>query len=189
MDGVPQSSFSAPPMERNRDISFGNGSPIICDSQSPALTCKSSFSSFMVESSTPMLELGGFSFCSNGGSNSTEEFSMPVLSMSSFAFSPVSEQGNCAFDLSANICRVDSVHRGNMIANSSLHSEHEAADEAKKEEGTSGYRMSVVHSKRNRTIGLGEVEQLDFMATVSVIRWASCTHLPTATSLRSSLVC
>lgn len=44
-----------------------------------------------------------------------------------------------------------------------------------------------IRSKRNHTIGLGE--QLDLMVTETVIRWASCTHLPSAPSLRSSLVC
>lgn len=61
--------------------------------------------------------------------------------------------------------------------------------EVKKTEGTMGSRMSAIHGKRNRTIGLGEFDQLDLMVTESVIRWASCTNLPTATSLRSSLVC
>lgn len=65
---------------------------------------------------------------------------------------------------------------------------HEARD-GKRAGLTSGSRMSSIHNKRNRTIGLGEFEQVNLMAAESVIRWASCTHLPTATSLRSSLVC
>lgn len=56
-------------------------------------------------------------------------------------------------------------------------------------DGSGGARMLGIHSRRNHTIGLGEFEQLDLMVTESVIRWASCTHLPTAASLRSSLVC
>lgn len=59
--------------------------------------------------------------------------------------------------------------------------------ECKRAGGASWSRLSGIHSKRNRTIGLGEHEQLDLMVTESVIRWSSCTHLPT--SLRSSLVC
>lgn len=59
--------------------------------------------------------------------------------------------------------------------------------ECKRAGGTSWSRLSGIHSRRNRTIGLGEHEQLDLMVTESVIRWSSCTHLPT--SLRSSLVC
>ncbi|GFZ06983.1 phosphoenolpyruvate carboxylase-related kinase 1 [Actinidia rufa] len=55
--------------------------------------------------------------------------------------------------------------------------------------GTSGNKFSGFHSKRNHTIGLGELDQLDFIVTESVIRWASCTHVPSASSLRSSLVC
>lgn len=52
-----------------------------------------------------------------------------------------------------------------------------------------GLRVLGIHNKRNRTIGLGEFEQLDIVVTESVIRWASCTHLPTTSSLRLSLVC
>lgn len=52
-----------------------------------------------------------------------------------------------------------------------------------------GSKMFGIHSKRNHTIGLGEREPLDFMVSESVIRWASCTHLSTAPSFRSSLVC
>lgn len=52
-----------------------------------------------------------------------------------------------------------------------------------------GSKMFSIHSKRNHTIGLGEREPLDFMVSESVIRWASCTHLSTAPSFRSSLVC
>lgn len=82
-----------------------------------------------------------------------------------------------------------------MLSDSSLCLEHEAKDiqcktaEVKRAGGTSGHRISGIHNKRNRTIGLGEFDQLDVVVTESVIRWASCTHLPTAPSLRSSLVC
>lgn len=55
--------------------------------------------------------------------------------------------------------------------------------------GSSGFKMSSIHNRRNNTISLGELEQLDLIVTESVIRWASCAHLPTAMSLRSSLVC
>lgn len=53
--------------------------------------------------------------------------------------------------------------------------------------GTSWSRMSAIHRKINRTIGLGEHKQLDLLVAESVIHWSSCTHL--STSLRSSLVC
>lgn len=58
-----------------------------------------------------------------------------------------------------------------------------------KKGGSTIFRTPGIHSRRNHTIGLGELEQLDLMVTESIIRWASCTCLPTATSLRSSLVC
>ncbi|XP_059629366.1 calcium-dependent protein kinase 26-like [Cornus florida] len=197
------SCFCTSFMARDQDISFGTGSPIICDAQPTSNTRGSSLSSFLVEPSTPCLESGGFSFRSCGGSN-TLEFSTPVSSMPSFAFfSPgsLSEQGNHQLDFSANKSGVDSVHRETslqkmfLLPDTSLCFGHEAREmehkavEVKRLGGTSGYRISGIHSKRNRTIGLGEFEQLDIMVTESVIRWASCTHLPTATSLRSSLVC
>jgi len=59
--------------------------------------------------------------------------------------------------------------------------------ETKRACGTNCNRTLGFHSKRNRTIGLGECEQLDLVVTESVIRWLSCTQLPT--SPKSSLVC
>lgn len=80
-----------------------------------------------------------------------------------------------------------------MLPDSTLCFGHEAkevehkASEVRRAGGTIGSRMLGIGSKRNHTIGLGEREQLDLMVSESVIRWSSCTHLPT--SLRSSLVC
>ncbi|CAK9135220.1 unnamed protein product [Ilex paraguariensis] len=196
-------SFSANFMPRNEDISFGIGSPIICDASPPEVTCRSLFSSFLRDPSTHCFETGGFSFHSSCGSD-TLEFSTPLLSMTSFAFfSPgtAQDQGNCALDFSANISTEDSVHKEEslgklfMVPDSSLCFGYETremdnkAAEMKRTGGTNWSRMSNIRSKRNRTIGHGEFEQLDLVVTESVIRWASCTRLPTATSLRSSLVC
>ncbi|XP_024927745.3 calcium-dependent protein kinase 26 [Ziziphus jujuba] len=196
-------SFSTPLMSRNQDISFGagSGSPITCDTQSPAFTCRSSFSSFLVEPTTPSLASCGFSFRCSGDSNGLE-ISYPLPSMPSFAFfSPGSgfEQGRCSLEVSANTSRVESIHGdanlGTLLVlpDSSLCFGHVATElenkpgEYKRSEGTNWSKMSGIHSKINRTIGLGEHEQLDLMVTESVIRWSSCTHLPN--SLRSSLVC
>lgn len=55
--------------------------------------------------------------------------------------------------------------------------------------GPGGTKVAGIHSKRNHTIGLGEFTQLNVIVTESVIRWASCTDIPTAPSLRLSLVC
>ncbi|KAE8709697.1 Calcium-dependent protein kinase 11 [Hibiscus syriacus] len=189
-------SFS---MSRDQDISFGAGSPIICDVQSPTLTSRTSFSSFFVEPSTPCLASGGFSFHSIN--SDTLEFHSAIPSMPSFAFfSPSSgvEQENCKSDLSINIIQMERLDGGLdkllVLPDSSLCFGPEArekeikADEFGRTGGTSGSRLLLAfHSKRNRTIGHGEREQLDFMVSESVIRWASCTNLPTATSLRSSL--
>lgn len=178
-------------MTRNVDISFGTGSPIILDSQLTAVTCKSSFSSFLEEPSTPHFESGHFPFHSSCGLD-TLKFSTPVYSLPSFAFfSPgtVAEQGNCKMSSSASICQVDSVHTEKLFVLPNSTCSGDEAIYAQKAERTSGSRISSIHSKRNHTIGLGDSEQVNFMATESVIRWASCTNLPTSTSLRFSLVC
>ncbi|KAK3220811.1 hypothetical protein Dsin_014781 [Dipteronia sinensis] len=195
-------SFSTPLMTRNQDISFGAASPVICDVESPAYTCRSSFSSFMAEPSTPCLASAGFSFRSDDDSDALV-FASPVTSMPSFAFfSPVSvEQGSCTVDNATSISRVDLTHGESCLRNlltvadsspcfgPELKEMELKTAEMKRTGGTFGSKMLGIHNKRNRTIGLGEREQLDFMVSESVIRWASCTHLPTAPSLRSSLVC
>ncbi|XP_050155079.1 calcium-dependent protein kinase 26-like isoform X1 [Malus sylvestris] len=181
---VAGSSFCT--MSRSQDISFGTASHNACDAQSPTFTCRSSFSALMVEPFTPHLASGGFSFCSDGDSNSLK-FSSPIPSMPSFAFfSPGSlvEEGSCAIEFSASISRVDAIHGGSLSFRLETRQMVNKPAEAKR---TGGTRTSAIHNKRNRTIGLGEHEQLDFMVTESIIRWSSCTNLPT--SLRSSLVC
>lgn len=187
-------SFSTPFMARDCDISFGTESPIIYDAESPSFTSRSSFSTFLADSSTPCFISDDPPFHNSRESNILE-FSSPVTTMPSFAFfSPgsVMQQGNCSLGLSADIPRVDAeASLGNLFvfSNSSLgfgSREMERKGSDKRSGGTNGSRM---FSKRNHTIGLGELEQLDLMVTESVIRWASCTHLPTGPSLRSSLVC
>ncbi|KAF2311846.1 hypothetical protein GH714_026992 [Hevea brasiliensis] len=127
-------------MARNQDVSFGTGSPITCDTESPTLGCRSSFSSFLVEPSTP---------------SSVSEVSLENMLM--FPQSPL------------------------FCGHESREMERKSAD-VKRSGGAIGSRMGM-NSKRNHTIGLGECEQLNLMVTESVIRWASCTHLPTAPSL------
>ncbi|CAJ1952621.1 unnamed protein product [Sphenostylis stenocarpa] len=195
------SSFSASFMPRNQDISFGaTGSPT-CDAQSPTFTCRSSFSSFLEESVSPCLLSGGFSFKSVGDSSGLE-FSSPIPSMLSFSFlspSPVVEHKSCKLECPANISGVNAITgESNMgkillLQDSQLCIEHNIKEtnrktvDAKRSSGMNGHKVLGIHSKRNRTIGLGECEQLDLVVTESVIRWSSCTQVPT--SLRSSLVC
>ncbi|XVF51561.1 hypothetical protein PTKIN_Ptkin04bG0194700 [Pterospermum kingtungense] len=84
-------SFCTPFIERNQDYSFGDGSPMSTNGQlgTPAFTCKSSFSSFLVENGSPCGESVGFSF-SSCCQSSAAEFSSPVPSMPSFTFfSPI----------------------------------------------------------------------------------------------------
>ncbi|KAI4378125.1 hypothetical protein MLD38_015653 [Melastoma candidum] len=152
-------------ISRDQDISFGSGAYIACESQSPTFTCRSSFSSLLVEQSMPLAS-DGFSFHSCCSAD-TLKFCSPIPSMPSFSFlgpSSINEPSGNAND-----------------------EEISGKTEAKRAEGTSDNRMLGIHNKRNRTIGVGEREKLDFIVEESVIRWSSCTLLPT--SLRSSLVC
>ncbi|KAJ6358441.1 hypothetical protein OIU76_000198 [Salix suchowensis] len=169
---------------------------------------RSSFSYFLAEPSAPRFAPGGFSFHNGDDSNALETMP-PVSSMPSFAFSstsPVIEQGSSTLELSSNISLIDSVCGGNQLSEISLgkmlllpepslccgrdaREMENRPGEVKRAGAETGSRALGIHGKRNWTIGLGECEQLDLMVTESVIRWASCTHLPTAPSLRSSLVC
>lgn len=164
IEGHPSSSLF---MARNDDISFGVGSPMICE----AFSCKSSFSSFLVEPATPLLNSCGFSFRSSGGSsNTTLEFCTPIHSMPSFRFfgpGPEAEE------------------ESGVLEQEKGEEKEPRLSEVKR--GGGGSRISGIHNKRNRTIGLGEFEPLDLMVAESVIRWVSCTHLSTA--LRSDFVC
>jgi len=73
-----------------------------------------------------------------------------------------------------------------LLQDSHLCIEHDVKEtnrkpvEAKRSSGMNGHKVLGIHSKRNRTIGLGECEQLDLVVTESVIRWSSCTQLPTS---------
>ncbi|KAJ6386511.1 hypothetical protein OIU78_016429 [Salix suchowensis] len=205
--GLGDGSFSTL-MARDHDVSFGTGSPVSHGVLSSTFKCRSSFSSFLAEPSAPRFAPGGFSF-HNGDDSNTLESMPPVSSMPSFAFSstgPVIEQGSSTLELSSNISLIDSVCGGNQLSEISLgkmlllpepslccgrdaREMENRPGEVKRAGAETGSRALGIHGKRNWTIGLGECEQLDLMVTESVIRWASCTHLPTAPSLRSSLVC
>lgn len=205
--GLGDGSFSTL-MARDHDVSFGTGSPVSHGVLSSTFKCRSSFSSFLAEPSAPRFAPGGFSF-HNGDDSNTLEFMPPVSSMPSFAFSstgPVIEQGSSTLELSSNISLIDSVCGGNQLSEISLgkmlllpepslccgrdaREMENRPGEVKRAGAEIGSRALGIHGKRNWTIGLGECEQLDLMVTESVIRAASCTHLPTAPSLRSSLVC
>ncbi|PIN26802.1 hypothetical protein CDL12_00426 [Handroanthus impetiginosus] len=165
-------------MTHGQDISFGISTVINCEVQLLPLTCRSSFSSFL-SGSQPATGPDGFSFqrCAD---SSTLEFFTPTVTLPSSAFvtsNCVVEQGNDALDLPIIPSRADLIPSGDIVVT--------AVEDGKS--GSSGARALGTHSKRNHRIGLGE--QLDLTVSESVIRWASCTNIPIATSFRSSLVC
>ncbi|KAI3933810.1 hypothetical protein MKW92_020450 [Papaver armeniacum] len=199
-----QGSFSSTTfISRNQDLSFGSESQ---PGHSPAFTCKSSFSSFLVDASTPCSVARGFSFRSCGES-SVLDFSSPVASMTSFAFfgpsSPV-DQVDCnplSFRIdSSAACEIrrETSFGKLFIAPDSSNSSVCGGGETENNKHptvirrfggtTSATGVLSIHNMRHHTIGLGELEQLDLI-TESVVRWASCTHVSGAPSLRSSLVC
>lgn len=200
---VDSCSFSTPSVSRNQDYSFSDdpdGLPAIECSEvnnSPVFTCRSSFSSFLIEQS-PCSLLGGCSFDSYSKSNAPE-FSSPFPSMPSFTFFSPSAALDQSYesDIKAKASLMDedsglgkllfSPDPSQPVKNKLSEMEHRT--EFRRGAAANGSKNSSVTSKRNHTIGLGELDQLDLMASESVIRWASCTHLPSAASLRSSLVC
>ncbi|XP_027079658.1 calcium-dependent protein kinase 26-like isoform X1 [Coffea arabica] len=182
-------SFSTPSIVRNQDYSFGDESPAIDCSKvenSPAFTCRSSFSSFLIDQSP----------CSTSGGYSFDGFSSPLSSMPSFTFFSPSTviDGSINSSLKA---KASMIGEGSGLAQLSFSPDpsqpirHKLSEMEHRTEFRRGgvANGSKISSKRNHTIGLGELDQLDLMASESVIRWASCTHLPSAAALRSSLVC
>ncbi|KAJ6415263.1 hypothetical protein OIU84_004119 [Salix udensis] len=171
------------------------------DQQGHSPTPTSSFSSFQVNDNTACSASGGFSFSNNDESGVTE-LSSPISSMLSFAFSsPTTEvdKGDFSFGTKATESKWDAIHGEAVLQKLPALSPtfapvHRGIGEMMLKiefprEGFSGSKLTSIHSRRNHTIGLGELDQLNIMVTESVIRWASCTHIPTAPSLRLSLVC
>ncbi|KAG9453051.1 hypothetical protein H6P81_005955 [Aristolochia fimbriata] len=197
-------SFSTTLVSESCDFGFQSEAPGPCGLQlesSPAFTCKSSFSSFLVDPTPLSTASGVFSFQSCGSSNSLE-FSSPVSSFPSFTFfspaSPNAKEDQTIFPANRSI--IDAIQREGIFeelfkpADPTECVKHDIKQAENNK--TSGSRTGpgsfsksfAIHNKRNRTIGLGEMDQLDLVVTESIFRWASCT-VPSAPSLRSSLVC
>lgn len=173
-----QDSLSISLMERSQDISFGIASSVKSEFELPRLAHQTSFSSFLLDPNESYLETGGFSF-HNTDETTALEFPTPALalqSMAIFSLNCVVKQGSIILDLPTSSSRIDLVPRGEGV----VEDQNNQSD---------GARVVGILSRRNHTIGLGEVDNLNLMVTESVIRWASCNNLPTATSFRSSLVC
>lgn len=174
------SSLSSPIARASQDLSFDFSTPANFNSHpdptSPTFSCRASFSRPKADAIT------GFSF------HSSVKFSSPAPLMPSFSFfsPPPSDHQEINLTLVPNEAKPVTIQRDSSIGNL-FESDNKQADARKWPAATS--RTSGLRSKRNHTIGLGELEQLDLMVSESVIRWASCTHLPSAASLRSSLVC
>ncbi|KGN50150.1 calcium-dependent protein kinase 26 [Cucumis sativus] len=200
------SSSPAPFIVRNRDFSFSDGTPVICEDQmghSPVFTCKSSFSSFLLDNvGTPSSVPGGFSFSSCVELDTATEFSSPIPKLPSFTFfSPCSstvDQVNSSMRFKANLSLSETLHEEpikrklSLLLEPTIPAKYRFGEMEWKETrkgGPGGSRGTNIPSKRNHTIGLGELDQLNLIVTESVIRWASCTHIPTTPSLRLSLVC
>ncbi|KAL9406384.1 hypothetical protein Peur_003356 [Populus x canadensis] len=157
-------SFSSPFIARDQAYSFTYESPVTGEDQqgqSPTLT--SSFSSFLVNDNTPRSAsevCSSMNYYSKLSFLAGAEVLLGKLPALSDTFVPV----NRAI--------------GEMMQKIEI-----------RQEGFNGSKLSSIHGRRNHTIGLGELDQHNIMVTESVIRWASCSHIPTAASLRLSLVC
>ncbi|WOL13092.1 calcium-dependent protein kinase 26 [Canna indica] len=191
-------SFSTPLVTASRDVSFNTGSLVPCqraeDHSIPAFTCRLSFSSSAVDA--PVSSTINFSFQSSCESDSLR-FSSQISVMPSFAFFTSEQQKPFSFtseDSKTNTSQTDSNAKLFVSPDSVAHFSRDFRDfEHKGLEARrvlqSNSRAIGIHSRRNHTIGLGELDQLDLVVSESVIRWASCTHLSSAPSLMSSLVC
>ncbi|KAJ1692729.1 hypothetical protein LUZ63_009427 [Rhynchospora breviuscula] len=188
-------SFSSPQVTPSRDVSFSTPSPDPCQIRtdsfsSPIFTCRSSFSAFL-EDTAPPTRNTGFSLGSDA------EPSSPIPSMPSFSFSPLGGTGETkpAFTMEAsNHIRIENDSERCTTLKEASTTSNRSADTGR---GIKGNLSRVIGNssnhgnrrKRNHTIGLGELDQLDLTVSESVIRWASCTDFSMAPSLRSSLVC
>ncbi|CAN6907921.1 unnamed protein product [Brassica oleracea] len=189
-------SFSTEYVSREQDYSFSMGQL----EESIDNDCRSSFSSFLPADNNnvalPTSGFGGFSF-------DGEQLESTLPSMPSFTFfspSPATTQNHNTHETDEKL-RDSSPKR--LLRSPDSCSQPEKREEAGESQTEAGgktetrrergnwSRISGLHSKRNRTIGIGELDQLvvDVAVTESIIRWASCTHIPTAPSLTLSLVC
>ncbi|GLJ56179.1 hypothetical protein SUGI_1206070 [Cryptomeria japonica] len=167
----------------------------------PSFCVQSSFSGFFVGSQVSQLS-GSFVFDRCTKSNGSE-CSAVTPTILSFAFANVdgafsSEhssyppdnkvQSHCSHrESSFGHLFVAAVSNSIRSVSQYVMSVEEPTSETRKV-GTSTSRYLISH-RGNRTIGLGELEQLDLKVSDSIIRWASCTRLSSATSFQSSLVC
>jgi calcium-dependent protein kinase len=177
----------------NQGYILNNGSFVTSDNysnreieNSPIFTCKSSFSSFLVEDdyTTPCsMKPGGFSFSSCCSESNGPDFFSPISSLPSFTFFTPTSQVEEPLAFKPKFSSLDrGVSLGKLFALAD-----NCEELCKTEEKTEIRKGNLgIHSKRNHTIGHGE---LGHIVTESVIRWVSCTHIPNAPSLRSSLVC
>ncbi|XP_051114704.1 calcium-dependent protein kinase 26-like [Andrographis paniculata] len=185
MDGC---SFSNLIAARGEDLSFHDGSPLAVNSNresSPVFSCTSSFSSAVAKSAP----------------SSVPEFSSPIPSILSFTFfSPILslESSGKSLSFETKMLSIDDdgdpgIRKLILTPEPGRPIEHKSDDRAevhsKASASVSNATMSL-QSKRNLTIGVGELDHLDVIATAaSVSRWASLTQISSTTSLRSSLVC
>ncbi|KAG8374846.1 hypothetical protein BUALT_Bualt10G0038000 [Buddleja alternifolia] len=196
-------SFSNLNVFRYGDLSFRDGSPLSVNSEqeeSPVFSCRSSFSSTLINPATPssVSKAVYYGCCRE---SDAPEFSSPIPSMPSFTFfSPITtfEQTDDALCFKTKMLSIDgdsSIRKLILLSDSANSTDHKPGEIEQKSEnfrggGTSASKGMILQSKRNHTIGLGELDDhLGLIATTSVHRWASCTQIPSATSLRSSLVC
>ncbi|KAF9689396.1 hypothetical protein SADUNF_Sadunf01G0087900 [Salix dunnii] len=193
-------SFSTPSIARDQACSFTYESPVTGeDQQRQSHTLTSSFSSFLVNDNTLCSASGGFSLRNHDESGGIE-LPSPVSSILSFTFSPrIAVERDFLFDTEGTDSKLDAIHKEVFLGKLPALSDNfvpvnrgigEMTQKIGiRQEGFNGSKLSSIHSRRNHTIGLGELGQFNIMVTESVIRWASCTHIPTAPSLGLSLVC
>ncbi|KAK6158122.1 hypothetical protein DH2020_005436 [Rehmannia glutinosa] len=164
---------------------------------SPVFSCRSSFSSTLINQGTPS-SVSGAVYSGSFGEPNAAKFSSPIPSMPSFTFSTPTaalEQSDESLCFKTKMLSIDgepSIRKLILLPDPAqpteqMSDEMEQRPEVRRGGWTNVSKTTSLQSKRNHTIGLGELDHLDLIATASVSRWASCTQIPSA--LRSSLVC
>ncbi|KAL8064300.1 hypothetical protein ABFS82_01G080200 [Erythranthe guttata] len=191
-------SFSDFKIDRDRDLSFRDESPSIVNNEqeeySPVFSCRSSFST-LVNQDTPHSAgpTAGY-YGSRCKSNNATEYSSPIPSMPSFTFfSPNTtlRQSDDALCFKTKMLSIDGETsvRKLILVGDEVEQKSEVRSGIWTSSDSKGGTSS--QSKRNHTIGIGEFDHVVLVDGASVIRWASCTEIPSSatSSLRSSLVC
>ncbi|KAJ4846699.1 hypothetical protein Tsubulata_031971, partial [Turnera subulata] len=172
-----EDSFSTGIISRHQDFSFSYESPAISEKLDDTSHSESEGFTFNC------VESGGAEFSSSFQSTFSFTFFNQSSAVQPFTFQATESN----LDASPGESRLEKLFLPDTCAPVDYGVGEITPKIELRRQGINGSRVSSIPSRRNHTIGLGELDQLNIIVTESVIRWASCTHIPTTPSLRLSL--